>query len=163
MVYGRTVSCIAISVLDETAFPGLSLHALDATPPHLYRFAQRSGLTHMFTAAVTQGAALNAIANHWFKLFREKGLADSHILDVPHPLVWIVQKCKPVMIEAIARQYITGSMWRDYNKVYGKGTNFTICLHTASPSHMMDSNQFEAVRATGQDCSHSFSTFFVCV
>ena len=43
-----------------------------------------------------KGAALNAIANHWFKLFREKGLADSHILDVPHPLVWIVQKAKPV-------------------------------------------------------------------
>jgi len=35
---------------------------------------------------------------------------------VPHPLVWIVQKAKPVMIEAIARQYITGSMWRDYSK-----------------------------------------------
>merc|ERR1712054_542639 len=32
------------------------------------------------------------------------------------PLVWIVQKAKPVMIEAIARQYITGSMWRDYSK-----------------------------------------------
>ena len=100
-----------------------------------------------------KGAALNSIANHWFKLFREKGLADSHILDVPHPLVWIVQKAKPVrapaarrpprvphvprvvarcdallrvfspadalpqvMIEAIARQYITGSMWRDYSK-----------------------------------------------
>merc|ERR1711953_267282 len=44
------------------------------------------------------------------------GLAASHILDVPHPLVWIVQKAKPVMIEAIARQYITGSMWRDYSK-----------------------------------------------
>merc|ERR1712036_87198 len=40
----------------------------------------------------------------------------SHILDIPHPLVWIVQKAKPVMIEAIARQYITGSMWRDYSK-----------------------------------------------
>jgi len=63
-----------------------------------------------------KGAALNAISNHWFKLFKEKGLADSHILDVPHPLVWIVQKAKPVMIEAIARQYITGSMWRDYSK-----------------------------------------------
>jgi len=63
-----------------------------------------------------KGAALNAISNHWFKLFREKGLADSHILDIPHPLVWIVQKAKPVMIEAIARQYITGSMWRDYSK-----------------------------------------------
>merc|ERR1712066_336546 len=63
-----------------------------------------------------KGAALNAISNHWFKLFKEKGLADSHILDIPHPLVWIVQKAKPVMIEAIARQYITGSMWRDYGK-----------------------------------------------
>ncbi|MFQ3322990.1 MAG: phosphoribosylaminoimidazole-succinocarboxamide synthase [Pseudomonadales bacterium] len=65
---------------------------------------------------VGKGAALNAISNHWFKLFREQGLADSHILDIPHPFVWIVQKAKPVMIEAIARQYITGSMWRAYEK-----------------------------------------------
>jgi len=63
-----------------------------------------------------KGAALNAISNHWFKLFRENNLADSHILDIPHPLVWIVQKAKPVMIEAICRQYITGSMWRSYSK-----------------------------------------------
>ena len=63
-----------------------------------------------------KGAALNAISNHWFKLFREQGLADSHILDIPHPLVWIVQKARPIMIEAIARQYITGSMWRAYSK-----------------------------------------------
>jgi len=61
-----------------------------------------------------KGAALNAISNHWFRLFRERGLAHSHILDIPHPLVWIVQKAQPVMIEAIARQYITGSMWRHY-------------------------------------------------
>ncbi len=61
-----------------------------------------------------KGAALNAISNHWFKLFKQQGLADSHILDIPHPLVWIVQKAKPVMIEAICRQYITGSMWRAY-------------------------------------------------
>ncbi len=61
-----------------------------------------------------KGAALNAISNHWFQRFREEGLADSHILDIPHPLVWIVQKAQPVMIEAICRQYITGSMWRAY-------------------------------------------------
>ncbi len=61
-----------------------------------------------------KGAALNAISGHWFKLFKEKGLADSHILDIPHPFVWIVQKARPVLIEAIARQYITGSMWRAY-------------------------------------------------
>lgn len=63
-----------------------------------------------------KGAALNAISNHWFKLFREQGLADSHILEIPHPFVWIVQKAKPVLIEAICRQYITGSMWRAYSK-----------------------------------------------
>ena len=63
-----------------------------------------------------KGASLNAISNHWFRLFREQGLADSHVLEIPHPFVWIVQKARPVMIEAIARQYITGSMWRAYEK-----------------------------------------------
>ena len=63
-----------------------------------------------------KGAALNAVSNHWFNCFKEQGLADSHILDVPHPLIWIVQKARPVLIEAIARQYITGSMWRAYEK-----------------------------------------------
>ena len=63
-----------------------------------------------------KGAVLNAISNYWFKLFSEKNLADSHILDIPHPFVWIVQKAKPVMIEAICRNYITGSMWRSYSK-----------------------------------------------
>lgn len=63
-----------------------------------------------------KGVALNAISSHWFKLFKEQGLADSHILDIPHPYVWIVKKARPVMIEAIARQYITGSMWRSYEK-----------------------------------------------
>jgi len=63
-----------------------------------------------------KGAALNAISNHWFTLFKDQGLADSHILDIPHPFVWIVQKARPVMIEAICRRYITGSMWRAYEK-----------------------------------------------
>jgi phosphoribosylaminoimidazole-succinocarboxamide synthase len=63
-----------------------------------------------------KGAALNAIASHWFTLFREQGLADSHILDIPHPFVWVVQKARPVLIEAICRQFITGSMWRAYDK-----------------------------------------------
>jgi len=41
-----------------------------------------------------KGAALNAISNHWFALFKQHG----------------------IKIEAIARQYITGSMWRAYSK-----------------------------------------------
>ncbi|BDM63126.1 phosphoribosylaminoimidazole-succinocarboxamide synthase [Shewanella sp. NFH-SH190041] len=61
-----------------------------------------------------KGAALNTIANHWFELFRQHGLADSHIVDIPHPLVWIVRQARPLKIEAIIRRYITGSMWRAY-------------------------------------------------
>jgi len=63
-----------------------------------------------------KGAALNTIAHYWFTRFQEESLAGNHIVDVPHPLVWIVRKARPVMVEAIARQYITGSMWRSYEK-----------------------------------------------
>ena len=63
-----------------------------------------------------KGASLNVDSAHWFRKFDEAGgLAGNHILDMPHPLVWIVQKAQPIMIEAIARAYITGSMWRDYS------------------------------------------------
>ncbi len=63
-----------------------------------------------------KGASLNATAEHWFKEFEKAGLAGNHILESPHPLVWIVRRAKPIMVEAIARQYITGSMWRAYEK-----------------------------------------------
>ena len=63
-----------------------------------------------------KGASLNATAQHWFSEFVKAGLAGNHILATPHPLVWIVQRARPIMVEAIARQYITGSMWRDYDK-----------------------------------------------
>jgi len=61
-----------------------------------------------------KGASLNATALHWFEEFEKAGLAGNHILESPHALVWIVQKAEPIMVEGIARQYITGSMWRGY-------------------------------------------------
>lgn len=65
-----------------------------------------------------KGASLNSTAEHWFRMFEHTGLGGNHIIDTPHPLVWIVRRAEPLMIEAIARQYITGSMWRAYA---GKG------------------------------------------
>jgi phosphoribosylaminoimidazole-succinocarboxamide synthase len=67
------------------------------------------------TGVPGKGASLNAIAQHWFGEFEKAGLAGNHILATPHPLVWIVQRARPIMVEAIARHYITGSMWRDYD------------------------------------------------
>ncbi len=63
-----------------------------------------------------KGAALNAISEHWFKEFSKAGLAGNHIVDTPHPLVWVVQRARPIMLEAIVRGYITGSMWRAYSQ-----------------------------------------------
>ncbi len=61
-----------------------------------------------------KGASLNAISKHWFDLFAQANLAGHHILDIPHPLVWIVQRARPVFVEAVARQYMAGSMSRSY-------------------------------------------------
>lgn len=63
-----------------------------------------------------KGASLNAVSAHWFNQFEEAGLAGNHIVDIPHPYVWIVRQAQPVKVEAIARAYITGSMWRSYSK-----------------------------------------------
>ncbi len=61
-----------------------------------------------------KGAALNAIAAHWFQRFSEEGLGANHLLEMPHPMLWVVRQARPIMIEAIARRYLTGSLWRAY-------------------------------------------------
>ena len=38
-----------------------------------------------------KGASLNAISKYWFDKFDSENLAQNHILEVPHPLVWIVK------------------------------------------------------------------------
>lgn len=63
-----------------------------------------------------KGLALNTIAAHWFEKLSDAGIGEHHIVDVPHPLVWIVQRARPVLVEAIARRYLTGSMWRAYGR-----------------------------------------------
>jgi phosphoribosylaminoimidazole-succinocarboxamide synthase len=63
-----------------------------------------------------KGAALNAIAAHCFGCLDEAGIAGHHLLEMPHPMLWIVRQARPLRIEAIARQYLTGSLWRAYEK-----------------------------------------------
>ncbi|MFK7828373.1 MAG: phosphoribosylaminoimidazolesuccinocarboxamide synthase [Congregibacter sp.] len=61
-----------------------------------------------------KGAALNAVAAHWFNCFARKGLLAHHLLEMPHPMIWVVRQARPLMLEAIARRYLTGSLWRAY-------------------------------------------------
>jgi phosphoribosylaminoimidazole-succinocarboxamide synthase len=73
-----------------------------------------------------KGADLNAATYHWFKNFEKEGFAGNHILEVPHPMAFIVQRASPVFVEAIARQYITGSMLRDYEDGVRKFCGITL-------------------------------------
>jgi len=61
-----------------------------------------------------KGAALNAIAAHWFDELQRAGLPANHLLEMPHPMVWVVRQARPIRVEAIARRYLTGSLWRAY-------------------------------------------------
>ncbi len=63
-----------------------------------------------------KGAALNAISQYWFQQFQQQEIGNHHIVEVPHPLVWIVRKAEPIKVEGVARQYITGSLWRAYEQ-----------------------------------------------
>ena len=61
-----------------------------------------------------KGQILNQLAEYWFE--ETKNIAPSHFISSPDPNVMLVKLCKPFPIEVIVRAYITGSLWREYEK-----------------------------------------------
>ncbi|NQV08368.1 phosphoribosylaminoimidazolesuccinocarboxamide synthase [Candidatus Woesearchaeota archaeon] len=61
-----------------------------------------------------KGQALNQMAAFWFD--RTKDIVQNHVKDIPDPNVMVVKKCEPIPIEVVVRGYMTGSLWRDYEK-----------------------------------------------
>ncbi len=59
-----------------------------------------------------KGQVLNQMAAFWFD--KTRGIVCNHVISVPDPNAMVVQECKPVVVEMIVRQYITGSLWRAY-------------------------------------------------
>ena len=66
------------------------------------------------TSLPFKGQILNQIASFWFDATRD--VAPNHILSQPDPTAVLVKKCKALPVEVIVRGYITGSLWRDYQK-----------------------------------------------
>lgn len=60
-----------------------------------------------------KGQILSEIANFWFEKTRD--LVPNHIIDTPDPQVLVAKKAKTLPVEVIVRQYITGSLWREYS------------------------------------------------
>ncbi len=61
-----------------------------------------------------KGQVLNQLAEYWFE--ETKGVAPSHFIESPDPNVMIAKLCKPFPAEVVVRQYLTGSLWREYEK-----------------------------------------------
>lgn len=76
---------------------------------------------HVIGTVPFKGQALNQIASFWFD--KTKDIVKNHVIDVPDPNVMVVKECKTIPVEVIVRGYMTGSLWREYEKgkrdIYG--------------------------------------------
>jgi phosphoribosylaminoimidazole-succinocarboxamide synthase len=61
-----------------------------------------------------KGRVLNGISKYWFD--HTQDIIENHLIDMPDPNVFIVKKCRPLLLEVIVRKYLCGSLWRDYEK-----------------------------------------------
>ncbi len=61
-----------------------------------------------------KGQMLNQLAVFWFD--KTKDIVQNHLISCPDPNVSIAKVCKPYPVEMVVRQFITGSLWRDYDK-----------------------------------------------
>ena len=72
-----------------------------------------SAFDHVLGTIPFKGQILTEIANFWFE--KTKHIAPNHIIDSPDPQVLIAKKAKTLPVEVIVRNYITGSLWREYS------------------------------------------------
>jgi len=73
-----------------------------------------SAFDRVITTIPFKGQMLNQVSSFWFE--RTKEIVKNHIIDIPDPNVAVVHQCETIPVEVIVRGYLTGSMWRDYNK-----------------------------------------------
>lgn len=74
-----------------------------------------SAFDHLFQQQFTKkGAILTDISSWWFD--RLKDICPNHFIKQPHPNVTIAHKCIPIRLEVIVRGFLTGSVWKSYQK-----------------------------------------------
>ena len=72
-----------------------------------------SAFDHVLGTIPFKGQILTEIANFWFE--KTKDIVPNHIIDYPDPQVLIAKKADTLPVEVIVRNYITGSLWREYS------------------------------------------------
>ena len=82
-----------------------------------------------------KGQILNEIALFWFE--RTKDIVPNHIISNPDPQVLLAKKAKTLPVEVIVRQYITGSLWREYSKGINGQYGFLL------PDNLLENQKFD--------------------
>jgi phosphoribosylaminoimidazole-succinocarboxamide synthase len=73
-----------------------------------------SAFDHVLTTLPFKGDLLNQLAHFWFE--KTAHVAKNHVLDTPDPCMTVAKRAEPYPIEFVVRAYLTGSLWRDYEK-----------------------------------------------
>ncbi len=61
-----------------------------------------------------KGAVLNSLANFWFK--KTEHIVPNHVIKAIDPNMTLVHEAQAIKVEMIVRGFLTGSMWRGYEK-----------------------------------------------
>lgn len=108
--------------LKETNFPALG-SKYRGKVRDTYRHGDRlvlitsdrlSAFDCVLTTIPFKGEVLNRLAEFWFQ--RTRHVVKNHLLNVPDPNVTVAVACQPIPVEVVIRGYLTGSLWRDYQK-----------------------------------------------
>ncbi|NQY42447.1 MAG: AIR carboxylase family protein [Legionellales bacterium] len=59
-----------------------------------------------------KGIILNEISYDWFN--KTQHIINNHVVKKIHPRMLLVKQAKPIGVEMIVRQYLSGSLWRKY-------------------------------------------------
>lgn len=67
----------------------------------------------ILTTIPFKGALLSQMTDYWFR--ETKNIVPNHVIEVPHPNVFICHEVDIIPIEVVVRGYLAGSAWRDYS------------------------------------------------
>ena len=94
-----------------------------------------SAFDHVLGTIPFKGQILNEIALFWFN--KTKHIVPNHIISSPDPQVLLTKKAKTLPVEVIVRQYITGSLWREYSKGINGQYGFVL------PDNLVENQKFD--------------------
>jgi len=94
-----------------------------------------SAFDHVLGTIPFKGQILTEIANFWFE--KTKHIIPNHIVSKPDPQVLITKRAKTLPVEVIVRQYITGSLWREYSSGVNGQYGFML------PENLKENQKFE--------------------